>query len=143
MSSKSFFRFFSFSTLCLCVCVFFVGTAAAQATSFAERVQKVLDRPEFAHSTFAMEFYSLDSGKPIFSLSQDKLMVPGSTTKLFTEDRSRASGRRLQVPTKIYRTGPIKKDGTLDGDLILVASGDANLSNRIQPDGTLAFETGI
>ena len=29
--------------------------------------------------------------------------------------------------------------GTLKGDLIFVASGDPNLSNRIQPDGTLAF----
>jgi len=28
----------------------------------------------------------------------------------------------------------------LEGDLVLVASGDPNLSNRIRPDGTLAFE---
>src|SRR5205814_9698448 len=34
----------------------------------------------------------------------------------------------------------IRKDGTLDGDLVLVASGDPNLSGRIRPDGTLAFE---
>src|SRR4029077_20098136 len=39
----------------------------------------------------------------------------------------------------IYRTGPVDKHGALKGDLILVASGDPNLSNRIQPDGTLAF----
>src|SRR5262249_42942959 len=38
----------------------------------------------------------------------------------------------------VYRTGPIK-NGKLEGDLVLVASGDPNLSGRIQPDGTLAF----
>ncbi|HJZ64477.1 MAG TPA: D-alanyl-D-alanine carboxypeptidase/D-alanyl-D-alanine-endopeptidase, partial [Candidatus Acidoferrum sp.] len=41
--------------------------------------------------------------------------------------------------TKIYRTGPLDKKGKLKGDLILVASGDPNLSNRIRSDGTLAF----
>src|SRR5207302_1702854 len=41
--------------------------------------------------------------------------------------------------TRVYRTGSVDKHGTLKGDLILVASGDPNLSNRIQPDGTLAF----
>src|SRR5207249_8972116 len=30
--------------------------------------------------------------------------------------------------------------GTLDGDLVLVASGDPNLSGRIQPDGSLGYE---
>ena len=30
--------------------------------------------------------------------------------------------------------------GTLVGDLVLVASGDPNLSARVRPDGTLAFE---
>jgi hypothetical protein len=31
-------------------------------------------------------------------------------------------------------------DGTLKGDQVLIASGDPNLSNRVQADGTLAFE---
>ncbi|HEV7511949.1 MAG TPA: D-alanyl-D-alanine carboxypeptidase/D-alanyl-D-alanine-endopeptidase, partial [Candidatus Acidoferrum sp.] len=35
---------------------------------------------------------------------------------------------------------PIGKDGTLQGDLILLASGDLDLSNRVQPDDTLIFE---
>ena len=30
--------------------------------------------------------------------------------------------------------------GVLEGDLVLLASGDPNLSGRLKPDGTLAFE---
>ena len=47
-------------------------------------------------------------------------------------------GPDYRFHTRVYRTGPIK-NGKLEGDLVLVASGDPNLSGRIQPDGTLAF----
>ena len=98
-------------------------------------------RPEFAHSNFGIEFYDPDSGKVLYSLNADKLFVPASTTKLLTEGTRclRSSGPIIDFIRSIYRTGPIDKHGTLKGDLILVASGDPNLSNRIQPDGTLAF----
>jgi len=98
-------------------------------------------RPEFAHTTFGIEFYSLDRGAVIYQLNADKLMVPGSTTKLFTEGTVLESlGGDYRFHTRVYRTGPLKKDGTLDGDIVLVAAGDPNLSGRIQPDGTLAYE---
>src|SRR4029453_9935747 len=37
-------------------------------------------------------------------------------------------------------TGDVDADGVLRGDLVLVASGDPNLSARVRPDDTLAFE---
>src|SRR5262249_16441566 len=40
----------------------------------------------------------------------------------------------------IYRAGSISQDGVLRGDLVLVASGDPNLSNRVRTPDTLAFE---
>src|SRR6202035_5728238 len=48
-------------------------------------------------------------------------------------------GANYRFHTVIYRSGPVDSKGKLKGDLILVASGDPNLSNRMQPDGTLAF----
>jgi len=77
----------------------------------------------------------------VYELNSPQLFVPGSTTKLLSAGTAlELLGADYRFHTKIYRTGPIQKDGTLQGDLILVASGDLNLSNRIQPDGTLAFE---
>jgi len=68
------------------------------------------------------------------------LFVPASTTKLLTEGIVLARlGADYRFRTRIYRTAPVDSKGKLKGDLILVASGDPNLSNRIQPDGTLAF----
>ena len=125
-----------------CIACLFSSTGFSQRTEKLEdRIQKIMARPEYAHSTFAIEFLSLDSGKVIYRWNADKLMVPGSTTKLLTEGTAlELLGSDYRFHTRVYRTGQLKKDGTLDGDIVLVASGDPNLSGRILPDGTLGFE---
>ena len=119
------------------------GASSARAQSpgsLAERIQKVMSRPEFAHANFGIEFYSLDTGKVVYALNAGKLFVPASTTKLLTEGTVLAKlGADYRFHTFVYRTGPVDSKGRLKGDVILVASGDPNLSNRIQTDGTLAF----
>src|SRR6267143_5732596 len=113
---------------------------AQSEPTLAARIQKVISRPEFAHANFGIEFYSLDTGEVLYALNADKLFVPASTTKILTEGTLLAKlGADYRFHTRVYRSGPIDKHGTLNGDLILVASGDPNLSNRVQPDGTLAF----
>ncbi len=130
------------AALCLGI-LFVVATrpVRAQSTaSLADRIQKVMSRPEFVHANFGIEFYSLETGKVIYSVNPNKLFVPASTTKTLTEGTLLAKfGADYRFHTRIYRTGPVDKKGTLKGDLVLVASGDPDLSNRIQPDGTLAF----
>ncbi len=118
-----------------------IPQARAQSeASLGQRIQKVIARPEFAHANFGIEFYSLDAGKVIYAVNADKLFVPASTTKILTEGTLLAKlGADYRFRTRVYRSGPIDSKGKLKGDLILVASGDPNLSNRIQPDGTLAF----
>lgn len=117
-----------------------VGAQAQAPDTLDARIQKVMARPEFAHSNFGIEFYDLETGKVVYALNSEKLFVPASTTKLLTEGAVLAKlGPDYRFHTNVYRTGPIDKKGTLKGNLILVASGDPNLSNRIQPDGTLGF----
>src|SRR6202171_901768 len=114
---------------------------AQSCDTLEQRIKKIMDRPEFAHSRFGLEFITADSGEEIYKLNASQLFVPGSTTKLLSEGTMlEILGCDYRFHTKIYRTGPIKKNGTLEGDLVLVASGDIDLSNRVQPDGTLAFE---
>ena len=128
-----------FSGLVLVVASFALIAAAQSQTALAAKIQGVMARPEFAHSNFGIEFLDLQTGEVLYSLNADKMFVPASTTKLLTEGTVLAKLGDYRFHTCIYRTGPIDKHGTLKGDLILVASGDPNLSNRIQPDETLAF----
>ncbi len=63
----------------------------------------------------------------------------GSTTKLLTVGTALATlgpGYRFRTPD--HRTGPLH-DGTIDGDLVLVASGDLDLSGRVGHGDTLTF----
>src|SRR5262252_7462530 len=117
------------------------GTATGQQnTALASAIQRVMDRAEYKHASFGIEFYALDTGTVVYAHDAEKLFVPASTTKALTEGALLAHlGKDYRFHTKIYRTGEIDKKGRLKGDLILVASGDPNLSNRIQPDNTLAF----
>lgn len=113
------------------------ATAAAQA--LPARIEAVLARPGFRHASWAMEFYDVRDQRPVFGLNHDRLMVPGSTTKLLTMATAlEVLGPDHRFTTRVYRTGPVR-DGVLDGDLVLVASGDPNLSGRARPDGTYAF----
>jgi PBP4 family serine-type D-alanyl-D-alanine carboxypeptidase len=109
--------------------------------TLSARIDAILARPEFKHAMFGIEFYSLDTAAPVYTLNQDKLFVPGSTTKLVTMGSAlQLLGPDYRFHTRIYRTGDVDARGTLNGDLVLVASGDPNLSGRIRPGDTLAFE---
>ncbi len=122
------------------LCTLIAAAQASPPQTFSAAVQQVIDRPVYRHAIFGIEVYSLDTQKPLFALNGDKLFTPGSTTKLLTEGTAlHLLGPDYRFHTFIYRTGELDKKGKLKGDLVLVASGDPNLSNRMQPDGTLAF----
>jgi len=117
-----------------------LGSHAQQNPALASAIQKVMDRPEYKRANFGIEFYALDSGTVLYAHEAEKLFVPASTTKTLTEGALLANlGKDYRFHTRIFRTGKIDGKGRLKGDLILVASGDPNLSNRIQLDNTLAF----
>ena len=104
------------------VCLAASSLFSQTATNFEQRIQTIVSRPEFAHSTFGIEFYSLDTGKPIYQLNPDKLLVQGSTTKLLTEGTLlELLGTDYRFHTRVYRTGSVKK-GTLDGDLVRIST---------------------
>lgn len=128
------------SAICLALVLSPLRAQSQQNAALTSAIQKIMDRPEYKHANFGVEFYALDTGTAIYAHNAEKLFVPASTTKTLTQGALLAGlGKDYRFHTKIFHTGKIDKKGHLKGDLILVASGDPNLSNRIQPDGTLAF----
>ena len=141
MSARHIVRMVGFSFLAATVACCCNTTLAQSGNTLEQRLKNIMNRPEFAHSRFGIKFISAESGDVVYELNSPQLFVPGSTTKLLSAGTAlELLGADYRFHTKIYRTGPIQKDGTLQGDLVLVSSGDLNLSNRIQPDGSLAFE---
>ncbi len=115
--------------------------AVAQSTSpLLQHIRQVTSRPIFKHSTVGVEVYDLTAHKILVAINEDKLFTSGSTTKLVTEGTALALlGENYRFHTRVYYTGSVTPDGTLQGDLVLVASGDPNLSGRVKPDDTLDF----
>jgi D-alanyl-D-alanine carboxypeptidase/D-alanyl-D-alanine-endopeptidase (penicillin-binding protein 4) len=69
----------------------------------------------------------------------DRLYIPGSSTKLFSVSATLDDlgfGHRFKTP--VYAQGKIE-NGKLDGDLVLVASGDLTMGGRTAPDGTVSY----
>lgn len=96
---------------------------------------------KYPHTLFGVAVYDLDKRKMIYGYNAQRFFVAASTTKLLTEGTTLATlGPSYRFTTNVYRTGPIDANGTLNGDIVLQASGDPNLSGRIRPDGTMAFE---
>ena len=120
----------------------FICLLAAQGQppgTFAERIEKVMNRPEYRHSRFGIEVFDIDQGRSLYRVNADQLFIPGSTTKLLTVATALTLlGPEYRFHTRVFRGGRLEH-GRLKGDLVLVAAGDPNLSNRIQADGTLAF----
>ncbi|MDE1175831.1 MAG: D-alanyl-D-alanine carboxypeptidase/D-alanyl-D-alanine-endopeptidase [Edaphobacter sp.] len=113
--------------------------STVQAQTLNETVKQIVERPEFRHSYFGLEVYSLKTHKVLYTYNGDKLFTPGSTTKLLSVGTAmHLLGQDYRFHTVIYRTGKVV-NGTLKGDLVLVAAGDPNLSGRMQEDGTLAY----
>jgi N-acyl-D-amino-acid deacylase len=97
------------------LCFSFTLLRSQSLTAMAERMQAVMGGPEFAHSSFGVEFYSLRHGKILYRFTSDKLMVPDSTTKLLADGAVLDSlGGDCRFRTRVYRTGPIEK-GEFDG----------------------------
>ncbi|HZZ65723.1 MAG TPA: D-alanyl-D-alanine carboxypeptidase, partial [Candidatus Baltobacteraceae bacterium] len=114
---------------------------AAGNRSIASDIAALAARPTLQASQIGVAFYDLDAKRMLYARDAGKYFVAASTTKVLTESTSLALlGPAYRFTTNVYRRGQIDAAGTLNGDVILRAAGDPNLSNRIQPDGTLAFE---
>jgi PBP4 family serine-type D-alanyl-D-alanine carboxypeptidase len=125
----------------LIVVVFAFAALIAAGTKSPPTMTQILATPLLAHAIVAGEVYDLDTHRILFVRNGQTYMEAASTTKLLTEGTSLALlGPNFRWTTPVYRTGPVDANGVLHGDLVLVASGDPNISQRIQPDGTLAFE---
>ena len=123
-----------------------VTTAAAPSdphTALAGRIESILRRPEFVGSSFGLLVSELDSGRVIYAHSPDTLLPPASTAKLVSCGGAlEALGPDFRFETRLVRTGAVD-DGVLDGDLVLIASGDPNLSQRILAPTTKTEKTSV
>jgi D-alanyl-D-alanine carboxypeptidase/D-alanyl-D-alanine-endopeptidase (penicillin-binding protein 4) len=114
------------------------GSAAVPGPGPA--ISQVMSKPIYAHSRWGLLTQDLSSKKYLTAQNAGQFFIPASNTKLFsTAALWNALGPNYRFRTPVFRTGPTQ-NGTLKGNLVLVASGDLTMGGRTKPDGTVDFE---
>src|SRR5690348_33923 len=101
---------------------------------FGERVQTALASTGNDKAYWGVLVSDADSGEILYSLNAGRNFMPASNAKLFTTAMALATlGPDFHIRTTVESTAVPDSSGHLEGDLVLVGRGDANLSNRIVP----------
>ncbi|MCD4783328.1 MAG: D-alanyl-D-alanine carboxypeptidase/D-alanyl-D-alanine-endopeptidase [Candidatus Eremiobacteraeota bacterium] len=107
----------------------------------SKELSQIINNDRYKNASWGIFVKELESGRILFELNADKMFVPASTTKIFSVYSAiETLGADYKFKTPVYRRGNISKSGVLDGDLILVASGDLTMGGRTTPDNKIAFK---
>lgn len=99
----------------------------------------VVNSAPYAHGAWSWDAVELGTGKTLYANNQNKLNFLGSTTKLFTVGTYFDEfGADSTLETPVYAVGA-RTGGSLDGDLVLVGSGDFILGGRGVLNGELQY----
>jgi D-alanyl-D-alanine carboxypeptidase/D-alanyl-D-alanine-endopeptidase (penicillin-binding protein 4) len=130
------------------------GCAARSATAVApspaatadarERLRQNLDAifnsPAAAHAQWAISVFSLRTAETLYRLDGARFMIPASGQKLLTSAAAAEGlGWDYRFTTRVLSTAPPGPDGRIDGDLIIVGSGDPSINPR-HPDRWRVFD---
>ena len=115
-------------------------TAASEPLPSA--ITAVMSKPRYAESTWNLFVTDLATGQSVYELEPDQLALTGSVRKLFSVGLAlQQLGADHRFTTPVYRLGTVDSQGTLDGDLVLVAAGDLTLGGRVTSEDDIAVTT--
>ena len=114
-------------------------TVASQ--EFIMAIRAITERGVFAGARVGIAAHDIGDGSAIYECNAHQIFQGASTTKIPTSAYALALlGPDFRFRTRIVRCGTLDDNGTLHGDIILVASGDPNLSGRVTSHDTLDFQ---
>lgn len=110
-------------------------------SELVDALAKIEGKPKYEQSDWGYIVLDEKSGKVLAAQNDKKMFDPGSTMKSYSMATAlRLYGTDYTFHTPVYRQGNVA-GGTLDGNLVLVASGDMSMGLREQPNGTMYFES--
>lgn len=116
------------------------GDAVAGPAKLVKTIAAIEDQSRYGQSNWGIQVLNENGGKVLASQNSQKLFVPASTMKIYSVATAlKLYGPNYRFKTPVYRQGTVT-GGTLNGNLVLVASGDTSMGLREMPDGTLYIE---
>jgi D-alanyl-D-alanine carboxypeptidase/D-alanyl-D-alanine-endopeptidase (penicillin-binding protein 4) len=98
-----------------------------------QQIVALVAQPAVSRAHWGIVVTTLD-GKPIYALNEGQFFRPDSNAKLFTTAAAMALlGPHQRFTTRIEYGSVGSKDKTIDGDIVIIGTGDGNLSNNDFP----------
>ena len=102
-------------------------------------VKAVFDKPAYKNAIWGLRVVDPGTDKALMDLQPQCNFYIGSVRKIFSVgELLNQVGPDHRYNTPVYRRGELNGAGVLQGDLVLVASGDLTMGGRTNPDGTIA-----
>ncbi|MCH2583004.1 MAG: D-alanyl-D-alanine carboxypeptidase, partial [Planctomycetes bacterium] len=121
------------------LCWQFISPANTPGGELDDEIAAIMKRPLFKGSSFGILVTELKGGRIVYSHRPLALQAPASTTKLVScAGALGLLGKDFRFHTRVIRTGELE-NGVVNGDLVLIASGDPNLSQRPDKNDRLRF----
>ena len=113
-------------------------TVAAEP-ALAKLLDDAIDGPDYKHASWGILVVDAKTGETVYRRNPDAMLAPASVTKLFSCAAALiALGPDFKFETNVYGRG-LALNGTLRGELILVASGDLTFGGRTNKQGKITF----
>ncbi len=114
--------------------------SSEQTPGLPEDIVAIFNKPLYDDSTWGLRVVDIDTGELVYDLRSDENFYIGSVRKMFTLGEALGTlGPDFRFHTPVYRRGDITSEGVLEGDLVLVASGDFTMGGRRNADETMAI----
>jgi len=103
-------------------------------------IDAILDAPPLDQAHFGVLAIDAESGRTLYARNDRQWFVPASNQKvLVTAAAWTLLGPHFRFRTELWATGPFEATH-LDGDVVVVASGDPSFSSRYWPTDSAALE---
>ncbi|HEX2079855.1 MAG TPA: D-alanyl-D-alanine carboxypeptidase/D-alanyl-D-alanine-endopeptidase [Longimicrobium sp.] len=113
--------------------------APAGRMAIAAALDSIFNDTALAHAHWGVLVRSLDRGETLYARNAGRMFVPASNMKIVTAAAAlEALGPDYRYRTQLVGTGPVV-NGTLQGDLLVVGSGDPTISARFLGDPRAVF----
>lgn len=114
-------------------------SVVVESSPLPPKMQAIMQQSKYRYANWGILAKDAVTGKVILEHQSEHLMLPASTTKLFSVAALiHTYGDDYRFRTPVFATGPIH-DGVLKGDLILVGQGDLVMGGRYLDADRIAF----
>lgn len=108
---------------------------ASATDTLQSRLDPLFDAPAWSNAHWGVLIVDLVTSEILYERNADKGFMPASNMKLYTTAAALdVLGPDYRYSTRVYSRGPISRNGTLRGDIIVKGSGDPSISWRYNVD---------